>query len=118
MQSQSNGMFDLLDFSLADMVRCGAIWQRSAVSMASLEQAAEAIVRQLYEDFRTGEDRSFVLVRVFATQRYGELQPDLRAFAARLAGGHGLSPDDRCLVLLASAGDQPGWNGRSRSKGH
>src|SRR5262249_22270893 len=60
----------------------------------------------------------FVLVRLFVTQPFGKLPPDLRAFAARLAGRHDLSADARCLALLASAGDHPDWNGRSRSREH
>jgi hypothetical protein len=57
------------------------------------------------------------LVRIYKTERFDRLAPDLRAFAAGLAGEE-LAPDVRCLTLLGSAGDLPEWNDPAQSAGH
>jgi signal transduction histidine kinase len=111
-------MFDLAHLTLEDVVHCGGIWQRAAAPGRSLEEAAAAIVRHIYHDVVSGGERAFVLVRLFATQSYGDLPADLREFARRLADDRPLSTDQKCLVLMATAGDQPDWNDRSCSKGH
>jgi signal transduction histidine kinase len=111
-------MFDLLRFSLEDVVHCGGAWQRAAAPTRSFEEAATAIVQRLYQDFSSDEGRPFMLVRLFATQSLGSLPPDLASFARNLAGGRPLSPEQKCLVLMASAGDRPEWNNRKASVAH
>jgi signal transduction histidine kinase len=111
-------MFDLVHFSLEDVVLCGGTCQRAAAPARSFEEAAESIVQMLYHDFSAEGDRAFVLVRLFATQAYGMLPPELRDFARRLVDGRPLSTDQKCLVLMASAGDRPEWNARQGSIGH
>jgi signal transduction histidine kinase len=108
-------MFDLAHLSLEDVVHCGGIWQRAAALTRSFEEAAKAIVQRLYSDFA---DRPFVLVRLFATQALGNLPSELHEFARALAGGRDLSADQKCLVLMATAGDRPEWNERRGSVGH
>jgi signal transduction histidine kinase len=111
-------MFDLVHFSLEDVVHCGGSWQRAAAPARSFEEAAGAIVQRLYQDFGAEGGRAFVLVRLFVTQAFGKLPQDLREFARRLAAGRPLSVDQKCLVLVASAGDCPEWNSRQGSIGH
>jgi signal transduction histidine kinase len=111
-------MFDLLHFSLEDVVQCGGSWQRAAAPTRSFEEAATAIVQCLYQDFSDERHRPFLLVRLFATQTFGKMPEDLREFARKLVGGRDLSPDQKCLVLMASAGERPEWNSRKSSLAH
>src|SRR5262249_50049955 len=111
-------MFDLAKFTLEDVVHCGGLWERAAAPRRTFEEAATAIVQKIYEDFSVDGKRAFVLVRLFATQSYSHLPSELRDFARRLADARPLSDDQKCLALIASAGDLPDWNHRQRSKGH
>ena len=68
----------------------------------------------------TGE-RACVLVRCYVTHPYGALPPNLQRFAKRALGTVAITPPEpamRCLVLLATVGDEPAWNDRRRSAGH
>src|SRR5262245_11180115 len=92
--------YSLGHLSLADMVQCGASWQRQAAGKASLEEAAGSLVRQMYDCFHYGGQRSFVLVRLFVTRPCGELPDLVRERAARIMGDSDLDPAVKCLVLL------------------
>jgi len=112
--------FDLGHFSLGDMLRCGLGVRRVARDAPTMESAARAISRYLYDeciDPHTGE-RSCALVRCYKTQSYSTLDPSLQAFARRQLGGEPPSSDMRCLTLLATVGDDPRWNSRADSRGH
>lgn len=112
--------FSLTGFGLAEMLRCGLDLRRATKEAASMEAAADTIVRYFHDAFvdpRTGE-RECALVRFYKTHPYGALEPRLQAFARRLMGG-GEPPDTmQCLVLLATAGQEPEWNSRRESRGH
>jgi signal transduction histidine kinase len=110
--------FDLARFSLEDVVRCGGLLQRAAAPAESFEEASQAIVQRLYQDLCAEGGRAFALVRLFATQTYGRLPADLREFAQRRVEGRHLAADQKCLVLIATAGDRPEWNLRHGSIGH
>lgn len=112
------GAYDLNHFTPADMVRCGHELRRLAAESSSLEEAAQAVTRHLYDRLRDAEQCSCVLVRFFITQRYAKLPEDLRRFAAEQAAGLVLEPGTNCLTLLASAGDDPQWNSRRDSRLH
>lgn len=114
-------MFDLRDFTLRDLTELGSQLRKSGADAETLEEVASRVVRVLYEtlvDARTGE-RACALVRFFKTHSYGELDHDLREFAgAQLGGNQVATPAMKCLTLLATAGDEPGWNRRSSSVSH
>src|SRR5205823_12696599 len=99
--------------------RCSASLRRLAQGCRSMEEAAEAIVRFLFEtirDGRTGE-HELALVRLFKTHPLERLDPDLREAVLTEAGGV-LDRRTKCLTMLATAGLQPEWNSRARSSGH
>jgi hypothetical protein len=111
---------DLSSFSLGDMLRCGLDLRSRARTAHSVEQAAEAITAYLYDelvDASTG-NRACALVRCYKTHSYGELPPDLQAFARHALGRNPRSPATKCLTLLGTSGDRPEWNSRFRSIGH
>lgn len=113
------GPLDITDFTLGAMLRAGIAVRRAARGADSLESAAAAITRYLYEHCvgATGE-RSCALVRFYKTHRYDALDPALQLFAAAQLGDAAPRGDMRCLVLMATAGDEPAWNSRQASRGH
>ncbi|MDX2241810.1 MAG: hypothetical protein NW224_14080 [Leptolyngbyaceae cyanobacterium bins.302] len=113
-------MYDLKLFSLSDMTECGAALRKLGAGAHSMEEVADCVVQYLYEQFQddqTGQS-PFALVRCFKTHPYGELSPDLHAFAKMMLGNHGESPSMKCLTLLATIGDRPEWQTRQASQGH
>ena len=80
---------DLTNFGLDAMLRCGLGVRRSVDGTTSLEAAATAMVRYLYDACRAPEGgtptstRSCVLVRCYLTQPFERLDPSVRAFARR-----------------------------------
>lgn len=111
--------YDLGSFALGDMLRCGLELRRNAKDAATMEDAAQAIVRHLYDECRDGDgQRSCVLARFYKTHPYATLEPELQRFARAALGGADPRPGLRCLTLLASAGAQPAWNRRQASHGH
>lgn len=113
-------MYDIRTFTLKDMVETSAALRRMGASAASMEQVADRIVDYLYDQFvdrETGE-KFFVLVRLFKTHPYEELDEELRVFARGMLGAPPESPAMKCLTLLASAGALPEWNSRKSSAGH
>ncbi len=113
-------MPDIEDFTLRDMVGFSAALRRMGSGAASMEEAAGRIVRYLYEnltDKKTGE-KNCVLVRLFKTHPWGELDGDLQDFAKNLLTTSHSSPAMKCLILLATVGKEPAWNSRNTSRGH
>jgi hypothetical protein len=113
---------NLADFDLAAMLRSSHGLRRAAQGAASMETAAAAICRFLYDGLVDGEGgRACVLARFYKTHPYGALPPDLQRFAKRAFGAVAISPPEpamKCLTLLATVGDAPGWNDRRASEGH
>nr|WP_319375902.1 hypothetical protein [uncultured Methanoregula sp.] len=108
------------DFTLKDMVEFSAALRSMGSGAISMEEAADKIVHHLYDtltDQKTGE-KNCVLVRLFKTHPYNELDSDLQESARNVLKGPPASPEMRCLVLLASAGTEPAWNSRKTSRGH
>ena len=73
-------MYHLGSFHLRDMTACGAALRMLGTGAASLEAAADRLVRYLYDSLtmaQTGES-ACVLVRLFKTTPYGRLPPELR----------------------------------------
>jgi two-component system NtrC family sensor kinase len=112
--------FSLSTFDLAAMLRCGLDLRRETQGAASMEEAARAVVRYFYDscvDPESGE-RQCALVRFYKTHAYGALEPGLQAFVRGVLGARRPRDEMKCLVLLATAGDEPAWNHRRRSRGH
>jgi PAS domain S-box-containing protein len=85
-----------------------------------LEEVAQTIselLHQLFRDSRTGEQQ-VVMARFFKSYPYQDLPPDLHTVAGRALEGISVPEDLRCLVLLGSAGLEPGWNSRHDSRNH
>ncbi|MDX6227619.1 MAG: hypothetical protein QOI76_1009 [Frankiales bacterium] len=84
-----------------------------------MEAAASAVVASLRDSFidpATGESQ-LILVRMFSTERLGDLPEDLRQIALhQLDTDPG--PDLRCLTLLGTDGDLPEWQDSGRSVAH
>jgi hypothetical protein len=119
MASQAFEPLDLTDFTVGAMLRCGLAVRRAVRGEDSMEGAANVLVRYLY-DFCVAPDgtRSCALVRFYKTHPYGLLEPALQRFAAARLGDDPPRREMRCLVLLASAGDEPEWNARRSSREH
>jgi len=102
------------------MSACSRSLRAMGRGTASMEEAAELMVRHLYEGLRMGKNGppAAALVRFFKTHAYGALTPELREFADGLSGGSSMDPETKCLTLLASAGEEPAWNSRHQSGGH
>ena len=112
--------FDLRTFELHDMLRCGLDIRQAARGAPSLEAAATAVVKYLFGAFRDPEssDPQLALVRLYKTQPYRELEPDLRIVAKAALGEAPRDEGMRCLTLMATAGVEEDWNDRRRSQGH
>lgn len=113
-------MYDLSQFTPSDMTRCGTELRKLGVSSRSMEDAADRIVRRLYDGLTmpNAETPACALVRLFVTVPYERLPEDQQQFARRLVPDIEGSPGMKCLTLLATAGDQPEWNSRKASVGH
>jgi hypothetical protein len=105
--------------SLVDMTHASAKLRKLGDGAASMEEAAQRIVRFLFESFADANGaRSCGLVRMYKTHPFGALPAELQQFAQGAAPEAALSAQSRCLTLLASAGVEPAWNGRRGSTGH
>ncbi|HUF29568.1 MAG TPA: hypothetical protein VMM77_02815 [Gemmatimonadaceae bacterium] len=107
-------------FALGEMLRCGSALRRVARGAPTVETAARSMVQYLYNTLREPktEERNCALVRFYRTQRFSNLDPELREVARALLGAQPASQDFRCLTLLASAGLLPEWNDRRQSLAH
>ena len=113
-------MYDLTNFTQSDTSQCGDALAQLASGASSMEEAANRMVRHLYDnclDNQTG-DESCALVRFYKTHAYGDLGTELQGFAQGILGHAPNSLDMKCLTLLATAGEKPEWNSRANSAGH
>lgn len=113
-------MFDLEGFTFAEMTQVGADLRDLGKGATSIEEVANRIVQYLYNRFtskRTNQ-KACVLVRLFKTHPFRELDDGLRQFASGLLQGPIPSPEMKCLTLLATAGERPEWKSRASSEGH
>ena len=119
-QSASPVAFDLAEFNLASMLRCGRGIRRTAQGTASMNAAADAIVRYLYTESGTLTDgrRSCALVRCYRTLSLDRLDAEQRRFADALLEGPNKAEDMKCLTLIATVGDESPWCSPVTSRGH
>jgi rsbT co-antagonist protein RsbR len=108
------------EFDLPEMIALGAALRGAGSGAAHMEEAADRIVSRLVHAFAPdlAAPSALALCRLYVTARYSDLDDGLRAFAAAQPGGEHLSPDARCLTLLASKGILPEWCSRHKSAGH
>lgn len=112
--------FDLAQFDLAAQLRCSREVRKEIAASTGMEDAARRTCRYFYQELRAadGEEHACALVRLYKTHPFSELPADLQLAARRVLGGEKPPPTMRCLTLLGTAGDEPAWNSRFRSKGH
>ncbi|HJU06731.1 MAG TPA: PAS domain S-box protein, partial [Nitrospiraceae bacterium] len=111
-------MYDLARFTLRDMTECAAALRTLGAGAASLEEVTDRIVRYLFDylgDERT-KAHGCALVRFFKTYAYGDLDEDSQRFVQDMLGRPPKSPAMKCLTLTATAGEQPDWNVKGRSR--
>jgi two-component system NtrC family sensor kinase len=113
-------VYDLANFSLSDMTRCGIALRKLGSNASSMEEVARRVVELLYRDLVLpgSSDHAAALVRTFVTLPYSELQPEQQEFARHILPGVAATPAMKCLTLLATAGQEPEWNARTDSAGH
>ncbi len=67
-------MYRLDAFKLKDMILCGAELRQIGLESRCVEEAAEKVVKHLYENLLDEEGKSaLALVRLYKTMRFGEL---------------------------------------------
>ena len=113
-------MYDLENFTLSDMTRCGIALRNLGAGASSMEEVGERVVRLFHEELRLpGQDaRACALVRMFVTMPYDALDCDQQEFARGLLGREPEVRGMKCLTLLATAGDVDSWNSRQASVAH
>jgi hypothetical protein len=113
---------DLTNFDLRAAETCAGGLASAIVKASTMESAARAGCTFVRDELRDPRgERAGILVRFYKTHRYGDLPPDIQRVAKRAYGAIAFSPpepDMRCLVLLATVGDEPAWNDRRMSKNH
>ncbi|GAC1395186.1 MAG: hypothetical protein NVSMB68_12220 [Thermoanaerobaculia bacterium] len=113
-------MYNLTTFGYREMMECRAAMRALFNDEpSSVGDGAGRIVRFLFESLTDEEGKpACALARMFKTHRYDALDPELRHFARGMFPEADTVRDLRCLVLLASAGQEPSWNSRHKSRGH
>jgi hypothetical protein len=113
-------MYDLANLSKSEVAECGAQLEALGSGAPHMEEVANKIVNHLYENLegRQTGGKACALVRFYKTHLYSELEPQLQEFARGVLGEAPMSPEMRCLTLLATVGENPDWNSRANSAGH
>jgi len=113
-------MYDLAQLAERDFDLVRQSFQSSfSHPCASMEATAQAVLQSLQSALWDPQTDSSAcsLARCYITQRYDRLAPPLQ----RLARDHrdnAMLTAIKYLVLLATAGERPEWNDRTRSRAH
>jgi hypothetical protein len=111
--------YDLTRFDLGAMLKCSPRVREAAADAPTLEKAAQRVCRFFYDELRGPDgERACALVRCYKTHAFGSLEPDLKEFAQKIMGKEPAKSTMKCLTLLATVGQSPGWNSRHLSQGH
>jgi hypothetical protein len=113
-------MYTIEKFGAADMIDCRKRLRSLLTEQepATLSDAAQRVVEFFYGSLHSGDGTAAnALVRLFRTQLYEQLDPELQEIAAQSIGGGDLS-GVRCLTLLATIGEKPEWNSAESSRAH
>lgn len=112
--------FDLTRLSVADTLTCSARLRTAMEGYASVEaigQQACGFFREAFTDDKGNP--AVALARMYVTHPYARLLPAEQRFARDLLNGPVARwPDLKCLVLVATRGEEPEWNDRTKSQGH
>src|SRR6478672_5653632 len=114
-------MYNLEKFTYREMMDCRSTIRDMFADEEpeSVEEGAAKIVRFLFENLADRQGRpACALARMFKTHRYEALDMESREFARSIEPAADRIQDLRCLVLLATAGDEMHWNSRHDSRGH
>lgn len=114
-------MYNVAKFTYREMMDCRATIREmfTDAEPESVAEGAERIVRFLFENLGDDDGRpACALARMFKTHRYDALDVELRDFTRTIEPDADRVQNLRCLVLLATAGDEPPWNSRHASRGH
>ncbi|MBU4262511.1 MAG: hypothetical protein KKC76_11695 [Proteobacteria bacterium] len=113
-------MYDFLNFTTVDAVRCGREIRSLGSNALSMEEATNEIVHFFYDNFieKHSETKSCVLVRLFKTHDYTALDDNLKTFAQKLSDKADNVRDFKCFTLLSTCGVNAEWNSRRNSIGH
>ncbi|MGD1857913.1 MAG: hypothetical protein ACFB2W_27065 [Leptolyngbyaceae cyanobacterium] len=114
-------MYDLTRFNLQNATDISTALRGFGQTANTVETVAQRSVRYLYDSFidpKTGQS-ACALVRFFKTHSYGELPVELQLQTQKALEHPGeLSPEVKCLTLLATIGERPAWNDRRASQEH
>jgi signal transduction histidine kinase len=112
---------DVTRFGLSDMVACGAAFREIGRAAATFEEAANGVVRHLYDTLRAGEDgpRALALVRLYRATPLSRLDAEQRELARRSLGGKREGEGSTlCLTLAATIGEREEWCDPAASRQH
>ena len=113
-------MYDFANFTDADLASCGDTLRGAGSGAPSMEDAANRLVKTLYEnitDPATGQTAN-ALVRFYKTHPYDQLDAGLQEFARGLLGSNPPGDGLHCLGVLGTVGDIVEANSRAYSKIH
>jgi hypothetical protein len=112
-------MATLSNLKLSDAIQLGSELRNTSAEATSMEDAATRTARFLYNNLTLegSTEPACVLVRVYKTHPFGDLDSHLQEFATQILGSRA-EADTRCLVLLGTEGTQPDWRSRKASRGH
>ena len=79
-------MYDLTQFSLRDMSKCGLVLRQLGKDSHTTEEVSNRIINYLYENLISKDikEKSCVLIRMFQTISYKKLSYELQEYASKL----------------------------------
>src|SRR5258708_36162898 len=112
-------MFDLESFEFTQMIKLGAGLRNLADGAKTMEAVATRIVHYFYDSFafRDTGQKACVLVRLFKTHAFGDLDERLRQSAEAKLGGASPSPSMKSLILLGPAREKTERDFRAQAVG-
>lgn len=113
----SNEHIRLSEFTLRDLISVGAGIRAVGAASMSLDDLCNGLVSYLHHAFVGNEgEPACALTRLFITQRYADLPPELQELTEKMVSDP--IPSMKCLTLAASRGQRPEWNEIQSSSGH
>ncbi|MEK0179093.1 histidine kinase [Microcoleus anatoxicus] len=105
-------MYNQTPFTLINLAKCSLVLRQLGRNSGSMQETSQKIADYIYQHFYDSESsqNSCVLVRLFKTHPYGELDDSLQASARSLMQNKIPPYEMKCWTLLASAGKEPQCN--------